>query len=154
MKKLFTLALALATLGLSAQTKEEIEHFQDIFGIEKVQVVTNLVKLDQEHQQAFFDIYDEYENTRREQGLHRFELIHHYMEDYSYYNEENVGAMVKESMRLRDERDKLIRNYYQKIHKNINHVAAAQFYQIEHYFLSEINVALVEQLPVVGEFKD
>lgn len=154
MKNLILTILAFITLGLSAQTKEEIEHFQDLFGMEKVQVVANLIDLDEEHQQLFYDIYDEYEDARRAQGLHRFDLIHHYMEDYSSFNEENVGAIVKESMRLREERDKLIRKYYQKFHKQVNHVAAAQFYQIEHYFLSEINVALVEQMPIVGEFKD
>ena len=154
MKKIILIALACFTVGLSAQTKEEIEHFQDLFGMEKVQVVTNLIKLDKEHQQIFFDLYDEYEDARRAQGLHRFDMIHHYMEDYSSYNEENVGAIIKESMRMRDERDKLIRKYYDKFHKQVNHVTAAQFYQIEHYFLSEINVALVEQLPIIGEFKD
>lgn len=154
MKNYLTLLFAILTLGLSAQTKEEIEHFQDLFGMEKVQVVTNLIEPAEEHRQLFWDLYDEYENARREQGLHRFEMIHNYIADYSTLNEENVGAMVKESMRLRDERDKLIRKFYERFAKQVSPVAAAQFYQIEHYFLSEINVALVEQLPIVGELKD
>ncbi len=154
MKTTAIIFLALFGFSLQAQTKEEIEHFQDLFGMDKVQVVSNLIKPSEEHKQAFWDLYDEYETARRDQGLHRFELIHHYMEDYSNLNEENVGEMIKESMRIRQERDKLIRSYYTKFLKQVNPVAAAQFYQIEHYFLSEINVALVEQLPLIGEFKD
>ena len=154
MKSVITVFLALLCIGLTGQTKEEVEHFQELFGMDKVNVISNLIKPDEEHKQAFWDLYDAYENERREQGLHRFDMINHYMEDYSKLNEENVGEVIKESMRMREERDKLIRKYYEKFSKEVNHVSAAQFYQIEHYFLSEINVALVEQLPLIGEFKN
>ena len=140
--------------SLSAQSKEELEHFQELFGMDKIQVIANLINPSEDQQQSFWDLYDEYEDARRAQGLHRFDMIHHYVDDYASYNEENVGAIIKESMRMRDEREKLIRKYYSKFSKEISHVHAAQFYQIEHYFLSEINVALVEQLPLIGEFKD
>lgn len=154
MKKLIFIALTCIGVSLTAQTKEEVEHFMDLFGMEKVQVVNNLIHLDEENQQAFYDLYDEYVEERRAQGLHRYEMINHYIQDYSSYDEENVAAVIKESMRMRAERDKIIRKYYEKIKKEINPVAAAQFYQIEHYFLSEINVALVEQLPLIGEIKN
>lgn len=154
MKNLIILTLSCFALSVTAQSKEEVEQFMDLFGMEKVQVVTRLIQLDEENQQAFYDLYDEYTEERRAQGLHRYEMINHYIQDYSSYNEENVAAVIKESMRMRAERDKIIRKYYEKIKKEINPVAAAQFYQIEHYFLSEINVALVEQLPLIGEIKN
>lgn len=148
------LALTCFAFSASAQSTEEVEQFMDLFGMEKVQVVTRLIQLDEENQQGFYDLYDDYTEERRTQGLHRYEMINHYIADYASYNEENVAVVIKESMRMRAERDKIISKYYHKVAKEINPLAAAQFYQIEHYFLSEINVALVEQLPIIGEIKD
>ena len=154
MKKLLLLAFLIPCLTLSAQSnKEEIEMYQAIFGMEKKEITSKLVSLTEENQESFWAIYDEYETERKAIGQKRIDLLNKYAQMYSDIDEENVTELVKGAMDIRAQNDKLIKTYYNKIYKGVGHVAAAQFYQLEHYFLSEINVAIYSQVPMVGELK-
>lgn len=154
MKKLLLLAFLVPCLTLSAQSnKEEIEMYQAIFGMEKKEISAKLITLTEENKEAFWTMYDEYEAERKAIGQKRIELLNKYAEMYSDIDDENVTDLVKGAMDIRAQNDKLIKTYYNKIYKGVGHVAAAQFYQLEHYFLSEINVAIYSNVPMVGELK-
>lgn len=152
MKGLATVFFALFLSFAWAQKEADLEYYQDLFGMNKVQVVTNLIELG-ENQEEFWNIYDDYENERRELGLHRYGMVRNYVDQYEDLNNENVDEVLKASMKRRERRDELIKKYYKRLSKEFNPVIAAQFYQIEHYFQSEINVAIFSSLPMVGEIK-
>lgn len=154
MKKLLLLAFLVPCLTLSAQSnKEEIEMYQAIFGMEKKEITAKLVTLTEENSEKFWSIYDEYETERKAIGQKRIELLTKYAEMYADIDEENVTPLVKNAMTIRASADKLIKSYYSRIAKEVSQVAAAQFYQLEHYFQSEINVAIYSNIPLVGELK-
>ena len=154
MKQLLILALLFVGLGLSAQSnKEEIELYQAIFGMEKKEVTAALINLPEEGKEKFWSLYDEYETERKDIGMRRVQLIQKYAEMYADLNEENVTPLVKEAMGVREANNKLIQSYYKKISSGVSPMAAAQFYQLEHYFLSELNVAIYGNIPMVGELK-
>jgi hypothetical protein len=60
---------------------------------------------------------------------------------------------IKETAALGLENDKLIQTYHLKIEKAAGVKPAAQFFQIESYFLSGIRVAILENIPFIGELK-
>lgn len=154
MKKLLLLALLIPCLGLSAQSnKEEIEMYQAIFGMEKKEITAKLLTLTEVNSEKFWSIYDEYETERKAIGKKRIELLTKYADMYEDLNEENVSVLVKDAMSIRDQTTKLIKSYYSKIAKEVGQVPAAQFYQLEHYFQSEITVAIYSNIPLVGELK-
>ena len=154
MKKLLLLAFLVPCFALSGQShKEEIEVYQAIFGMEKKEITSRLIVPSEEKQEAFWSLYDEYETERKAIGQKRIQVLNKYAEMYANINEENVTELVKEAMEIRASNDKLIKAYYHKIYKAVGHVPAAQFYQLEHYFLSEINVAIYSNVPMVGELK-
>lgn len=154
MKHLLILAFLFTGLGLSAQSNnEEIELYQAIFGMEKKEVTASLISLSDENSEKFWSLYDEYETKRKDIGMKRVKLIKKYAEMYGDLNEENITPLVKEAMKVREANNKLIKSYHKKISKEVSPMAAAQFYQLEHYFLSEINVALYTNIPMVGELK-
>lgn len=154
MKKLLLLAFLVPCLTLSAQSnKEEIEMYQAIFGMEKKEITAKLVTLTEENSEKFWSIYDEYETERKAIGQKRIELLTKYAEIYADIDEENVTPLVKNAMTIRASADKLIKSYYSRIANEVSQVAAAQFYQLEHYFQSEINVAIYSNIPLVGELK-
>lgn len=154
MKKLLLLAFLVPCLTLSAQSnKEEIEMYQAIFGMEKKEITAKLVTLTEENSEKFWSIYDEYETERKAIGQKRIELLTKYAEMYADIDEENVTPLVKNAMTIRASADKLIKSYYSRIANEVSQVAAAQFYQLEHYFQSEINVAIYSNIPLVGELK-
>lgn len=148
------LAFLLPALMISAQSnKEEIEMFQAIFGMEKKEITARMIQPSEETAAKFWSLYDEYEAARKEIGQRRIELLTKYAEMYTEINDENVTPLVKEAMAIRASADKLVKTYYTKIYKEVGHVEAAQFYQLEHYFISEINVAIYGNIPMVGELK-
>lgn len=154
MKKLLILAFLIPCLSVFAQSnQEEIEMFQAIFGMEKKEVAIKLIQPSEETKEVFWTLYDQYEAERKAIGQKRIALLSKYADMYADIDEENVTDLVKEGMAIRAESDKLIKSYYNKIFKEVGHVAGAQFYQLEHYFLSEINVAIYSNVPMVGELK-
>ena len=117
-------------------------------------MAASLIKPAEEDKEAFWNTYDLYENERRELGLKRIDALNKYAENYEKISEENVKDVVKISMELAASNNALIDKYYKKMSKEVDPVAAAQFYQIEHYFLSEIRVAIFENIPLIGELKN
>ena len=47
--------------------------------------------------------------------------------------------------------DKLIFKYYKKMKKTAGTKPAAQFYQLEYYFLNAIRMDLLDNIPFIGE---
>ena len=153
-KALFlTGVLFLAVAATFAQSnKEEIELYQSVFGLEKKALVNEFVKLEGEAATAFWALYDEYETARKEGGQKRIALISKYSESYLDLDDETTDALVVESIKLKAAQAKLIKKYYNSIKKASGVKAAAQFYQLEGFFISIVNVALLEEMPIIGEF--
>lgn len=155
MKKLVTLTaiFALAITTINAQSiKEQVEFFQSIFGMEKKALVTEFIKLEGEASTAFWTLYDEYEAERKANGQRRITLIDKYANAYVDLDDVTTDEMVAESMKIHDAQFKLIKKYTKKIKKVGGSKAAAQFYQLELFIQDAVGVALMEQIPFIGEF--
>lgn len=145
--------LIFVSMSVFAQSEqEEIELYQTIFGMGKKAVVAELIGLENPSADAFWGLYDQYESERKLHGQKRLELIDQYAKNYETMDEVKADALVKEMISLSDEYDKLIRKYYGSIKKSSGTKAAAQFFQLEVYFQSAIRVAIMEQIPFIGEF--
>ena len=147
-----TLILA-AIFGISANAqsnKEETEFLQSILGMEKKAVVAEFLKI--ESSNPFWTLYDEYETKRKEIGKERLKVLSEYVENYDNLSEAKYDDVVASMISLRKSNDKLIDTYYKKIKKASGSKIAAQFFQLENYFLSEIRSAVMEEIPYIGEF--
>lgn len=70
---------------------------------------------------------------------------------YEDLGEEKIKGTIKEMIYLSDEYNNLIKKYYKSIAKACGAKAAGQFYQLETYFQSGIRIALMEEIPFIGE---
>ena len=137
--------------NLKAQSyTEEIDLFQSIFGMEKKSVVSDFLNIDSSS--TFWMLYDEYERKRKDLGKERFNLLVNYAANYDSMDDEKYDELVKNMVRLRKDTDKLIDQYYKKVKKTSGPKVAAQFFQIENYFLSEIRTSILESIPYIGQF--
>ena len=155
MKKLLSLTVILLvaiTTSFAQTNKEEVEFFQSIFGMEKKALVSEFVSLDGEAATAFWSLYDAYETERKANGQKRIALIDKYANSYMDLDDETTDEMVAESMKIHATQYKLIKSYYKKINKVSGSKAAAQFYQLELFIQDATGVALMEQIPFIGEF--
>jgi len=146
---MLTLAAILMISSLNAQSKEEIDLLQAAFGMEKKAMVAEFVQPDAATQDAFWQLYDEYETARKELGVTRVNLLKQYAENYNSMTNETADAWMSEVMKLQKSTDKLLASYYKKIKKATDPITAFKFHHIESYILSTIRSSILEDIPFV-----
>ena len=152
MKKILSIAIiffATSSMVFAQSPQEEIDYYQSIFGMEKKLVVAAF--LDLEENDPFWAVYDEYEKGRKELGQKRFNLIVDYAENYDDLTDEKTDELVKTNQDIRNGTTKLLNKYYKKVKKVSGSKTAAQFYQIENYFITAITAQIYSTIPLVGE---
>jgi len=154
MKKLLAFAVICLPLFSFAQSnKEDIDLIQSIYGKEKKTIVADFIKLEGAQKDAFWTLYDEYEGKRKALGHKRVALLEKYAANYGTMDDLATSNLIKETVSLGAETDKLIATYNKKIEKAAGAKPAAQFYQLEVYLLSAIRTAIFENIPFIGELK-
>jgi hypothetical protein len=147
---LILLGMAFVPSSYAQSNKEETEFMQSIFGMEKKAIVAEFLKV--ESSNPFWVLYDEYETKRKELGKERINTLTNYVDNYDNLANDKYDEVVASMISLRKSNDKLIDTYYKKIKKASGSKIAAQFFQLENYFLSEIRSAIMEEIPYIGEF--
>ena len=143
-------AIAFSTV-VSAQTNTEVvDFYQSIFGMEKKEVVAGFLQLESDN--AFWPIYDAYENERKALGKKKIALLNDYADNYLTLTDEKTDELVKQTMTQKKQLDKLINTYYKKVKNVSGSKVAAQFYQFENYILGAIRLEVMESIPFIGEF--
>ncbi|MCU0357854.1 MAG: hypothetical protein MUE95_09755 [Cyclobacteriaceae bacterium] len=154
MKKLLVVVGICLSLSAFAQSnKEDIDFIQSIYGKEKKAIFAEFIQLEGAQRDAFWKIYDEYETKRKELGKKRIALLENYASNYGTMDDATTSKIVKETAALGLQTDKLISTYHLKLEKAAGAKAAAQFFQLESYFLSAIRVAIFESIPFIGELR-
>jgi len=150
-KMLILLSICLSTVAFAQSNKEDVDFIQSIYGKEKKAIVADFVKLEGAQKDAFWKIYDQYESERKELGKKRVALLENYAKNYGTMDDAAISKNIKETAALGLQTDKLIQSYHKKIEKAAGAKAAAQFFQIEVYLLSQIRAAILESIPFIGE---
>ena len=155
MKSLFTIlcSLLISFSAFAQNFENEVAVYQSIYGMEKSIIVEEIINLEETDSEVFWNLYNEYEGKRKELGQLRIELIANYAENYNDLTDEKMDELVNKTAKLNSELNKIILAYYQKIKKQNNTKVAAQFYQLENFFLTEIRAAILEQIPFIDELK-
>ena len=154
MKKLILLsAIFLTSLAFAQSNKEDIDVIQGLYGKEKKAITADFIQLEPASKDAFWALYDEYEGKRKELGVKRIELLEKYASSYMSLDDATTSQIIKEMIALASQQEKLIATYHKKMEKAAGAKAAAQFYQLEAYFLSAIRMAILDGIPFIGELK-
>lgn len=152
MKKLFILAaVCLSTVAFGQSNKEDVDFIQSIYGKEKKTIVAEFIKVEGAQKDSFWKLYDEYESKRKELGKKRIALLEKYATNYASLDDATTSSIIKDMISLGKQTDALLASYHKKIDKAAGAKAAAQFYQLEAYFLSAIRVSILESIPFIGE---
>jgi len=152
MKNIFiTLLITFISVTAFSQTKSEMDLFQATLGVEKEEIVMNFVKPTEEQNAAFMEVYNSYEEERKELGRQRIELLNTYAEQWENMTNEQADEWTTEVLKLGKKRDALIRKYYTRVKKVTDAKVATQFFQVEQYILTMIRYSIFESIPFVGE---
>ena len=154
MKKvsIFFISLFISGVALAQSNKEDVDIIQSVLGKEKKALVADFLKLEAGPKtDAFWKLYDEYETERKALGKQRIALLEKYASSYGSTDDAQTDQLIKEIQSLQGKTDKLIIKYYGKIKKESSVKTAAQFYQLEAYFLSVIRATILNSIPFIGE---
>lgn len=152
MKNLILFFLLLSsTLAYSQINTDEMQMYQTLFGMQKKEIVSEFVRIDNSKKDLFWKLYESYESSRKQLGQKRFVALNNYVKNYSKLNEAETNEIMEDIIELTTSQDKLIAQYYKKIKTQISVVVAAQFYQIEWYLQSQIRTNILEHIPTLEQ---
>ena len=127
-------------------TQDELQLMQSLYGMDKRDIVSEFIELNDSQEQEFWLLYDEYEEKRKDIGKERFRLLTSYVNDYGEVKPQDADNFMKQAIPLRIKSDKLVDNYYKKIKSRTDPIVAMQFYQIENYLADVIRMELLEEI--------
>jgi hypothetical protein len=153
MHKRFLLLLLILPFGAAvAQTNDDVQILQSIYGKEKRDVVTLMMNLSEADGAKFWPIYDVYEAERKKLGAERAAIITEYAKNYSSLTDAKADELMARIFKNDLSVDKLHKSYYAKVKKALSPMKAAQFFQIEVYLQNQIRAAISDSLPFIGEY--
>ena len=139
------------SLAFSQIDRGEVLTVQNLFGKEKRAIVEEFIQANPASNDRFWGLYDAYEIERKELGLKRVDLLDKYTSEFSTLDDAQTDEIMKLILAQQKAVDKLIITYYKKLRKEVGVKQAAQFYQLEYYFLDIIRVTIFENIPFIGE---
>jgi len=152
MKKIILVAIcAVFVVMTKAQTQtEDLKYLQNMFGMEKKQVVAERMKISQADSDKFWKLYEEYELFRSEISDKRAENIQQYVKNYTNITPAKADELVKNTFVINDELNKLWQKTYKSMSKELTSVIAGQFIYLEMYFDALGRQKLAESIPHIG----
>ena len=69
---LFFLAIFTFSIGMSQGSQDELQLMQSLYGMDKRDIVSEFIELNDSQEQEFWFLYDEYEVKRKDIGKGRF----------------------------------------------------------------------------------
>lgn len=146
--------IALFAFTAKAQSNtEEITLIQSVYGMEKRDLIAKHMKLEASQSDFFWQMYDEYEITRKEIGMKRARNIEEYAKKYENLSNFDADAIMKTTFEVNNEFIKLWDKTYNKMAKSLSSVTAAQFIQAEIFLETMVRQELAMQIPLIGEFE-
>jgi len=153
-KLLFTASLIFISLVVDAQNTDDISYFQEIWGMEKRAIVEQYMNLPPEVEGIFWGDYEEYEAQRRELGRERIMIISDYVDNFLTLTDDTATKLMNAAIKNNIAYQKLAQKTFKKMSKSITAVKAAQFIQLENYFMITIQMNIQENLPFIGELDE
>ena len=158
MKKISIICLALALGGFHfgiAQdtTMNELAIIQEMWGMEKKEIVGDFMELDETNASAFWSVYDSYAMGRKKLGQERINIIQDYATAYDNINDEQAKDLTNRTFKNNIAIEKLQLKYYKKMCKVVSPVEATKFMQLEKYLETLVKSEMKETIPFIGEME-
>ena len=144
----------LTSFAIYAQTSDaEAEAMANLLGVQKKEIITKLVSVSGKDSVTFWKLYDEYLLKNKSLTKQRIQLYEQTARSYNIMTPGGADSLAHRYFVNRDEQEKSLEEYYNKIKAATNAVVAFEFYQAEVYILTQIRATIMQQIPTYGEFK-
>ena len=154
--KFFTIVILLAALSMKgfAQTSDaEAEAIVNLLGVQKKEIIAQLVPVSGKDSVAFWKIYDEYQKSNLKNNLSRIKLYEKTALAYSNMTPTLADSLAGQYFSNRLDNEKNLETYYKKVKAATNPIIAFEFYQAEVYLLTQLRAQIMQQIPTYGQLK-
>ena len=157
MKKLFIystslLVVLLLSFPVFAQSnKEDVDIIQSAFGKEKKDIVKDYMQVDAQKSDAFWKLYDEYEDKRKAIGRERINLIQQYAESSDSLDDKKAQQLATATLANDAKYTSLYQTYFSKFSGVVGARNAAKLFQLETYLQTITKLYIMDQIPFIGE---
>jgi hypothetical protein len=160
MRKLLlsTIAILIQLSAIAQMDSDDIEFIQSVYGKNKRTIIQQMMTIEQSRQQAFWQLYDDYEIKRKEILRERFDIINQYALQYDSLDDKKALHLINELMTNTGKTNKLCITYIKKFENIVGGLNTALLFQIEEYlktaFQAELqaNIPLINNLHTNGEY--
>lgn len=154
-KVLFTCFVLLTSISLKAQSTDDVQFYQSIWGMEKRAIVESAMdNLTPDEETAFWAGYEAYEEARKELGQERVEILKDYADNYGSFSEDKATELINRAYANNIAIQKLLKSTFKKMSKSVDAVKVAKFIQLENYFTLMIQMNIQESIPFIDELED
>ena len=141
--------LGLASPSLAQSVNDDVELIRSVVQTERKAVVAKNMQLTEAESEAFWPVYNEYEQSMRKVNDKRVEVLRRLAAEYQTLTDEQAEALLKESFDFQQERVKVRRSFVKKFAKALPGKRVARFYQIDSKIDSIIDFDLARTVPLV-----
>ncbi len=136
--------------GLIAQnTDPEIGLISSMLKSEIKVFFAQNMKLKTTENEAFWNIYNEYESDLKTISSERIHLLTDIIDKEGVLNEEELDKKILALDKSLKARIALRMKYYKKLKKQLGVSIASQFYQIDGFIYTHINATINESMPII-----
>ena len=155
MKKLIVLLIVFSVSLLSAQDMERyLELLRMDIKTEKVRIITEAMKLNDEESQKFWPLYREYDLKMTELNDEVLRIIKSYADNYQVMVDQRARELMNMSFDVNEKKSKLRRDYFKKFDKMLGATKAARFIQVERQLDQLITLQISVRLPLIKKASD
>ena len=153
MKKWLTPICLLLFFSASAQlTTDDVNLVQSMYGKDKRDLMQEYLKFkDDASATAFWKIYDKYEAERKKLGQDFIKILEDYANNYENLDDKKADELVTKGIANNIAYENLYMKYYKQMKPVVGAVTASQFLQLEAYLRNVIRVAVLDEIPFIGQ---
>jgi hypothetical protein len=153
---LFALALAAISLAgvgaagsaIAQSTADDTELLLTQIQTDKRAVVLKSMQLDDAQMAAFIPVYDAYQKDRKVLAEGTVNLLNSYAANYDSMTDDAAGKLLKDWMKLEEERHDLVKTYVKKLDKVLPKTKVLRFVQIENKLNTVLSLPAVRAVPL------
>jgi hypothetical protein len=142
------LVVSMAVPALASDT-DLIELMRSDLRTEKQALVTKAMQLTEDQSVKFWPVYKEYEVDMVKLNDERVALIKDYAANYNAMTDEVAKDLISRGFKLRDDRNKTLKKYVEKMSKSVDVKTAARWAQVEYAIGAAIDLQVASELPLL-----
>ncbi len=149
MKKIFVLFVLIAfTSSIAQDVQSYIELLKSDVKTGKKEIITEVMEFTDQQSEAFWPIYNEFENQLEKLADKRLANIKDFAANYDIMTDKKADELIKNSFSFLEDRQSLNKKYYKKISKALTPTVAAKFMQVEHAIQLLLDIGIAANLPL------